>query len=139
MIILQITYGAFTAGLKAGYGWNTFPKMAGEWIPGGLFSINPWYLNFTENNFTVQFIHRILGWTLCMLIPGFWRYTRGFNLTIQQDKAITFFMNIILFQFLTGMLTLLWVVPIWLGVIHQIGALILVIGFTYTYFLITNT
>ena len=51
IILLQIIYGAFTAGLKAGYGWNTFPKMAGEWIPDRLFSISPWYLNFVEDNF----------------------------------------------------------------------------------------
>ncbi len=139
IITLQIAYGAFTAGLKAGYGWNTFPKMAGDWIPNGLFSIRPWYLNFVEDNFTVQFIHRTLGWILCMLIPGFWRYTRGFDLTLQQDRAITIFMNILIYQFLLGMLTLLWVVPIWLGVLHQAGALILVIGCTYTYFLINNT
>ena len=37
VILLQIIYGAFTAGLQAGYGWNTFPKMAGQWIPEGLF------------------------------------------------------------------------------------------------------
>ena len=139
VITLQIAYGAFTAGLKAGYGWNTFPKMAGEWIPSGLFSIRPWYLNFVENKFTVQFIHRMLGWILCMLIPGFWRYTRGFNITTQQDRAISILMNIIIFQFLLGMLTLIWVVPVWLGVLHQAGALILVIGCTYIYFLVNNT
>ena len=139
VIILQITYGAFMAGLKAGYGWNTFPKMAGQWIPNQIFSISPWYLNFVEDNFTVQFIHRILGYILCMLIPGFWRYTRGFNLTLQQDQAITIFMYILICQFLIGILTLLWVIPIWLGILHQSGAIILVIGWTYTYFLVNNT
>ena len=139
LIMLQIIYGAFTAGLKAGYGWNTFPKMAGQWIPGRLFPLSPWYLNFLEDSFTVQFIHRMLGWFLCMLIPGFWRYTRGFNLTFQQDFAITALVNIVIVQFLLGMLTLIWAVPVLLGVLHQAGAFVLLAVWVYNYFLFINT
>ena len=62
ILILQIIYGAFTAGLKAGYGWNTFPKMGGQWIPEGLLPLVPWWRNFFEHQMTVQFIHRCLGW-----------------------------------------------------------------------------
>ena len=138
LIILQIIYGAFTAGLKAGYGWNTFPKMAGQWIPSGLLPLSPWYINLIEHNFTVQFIHRILGWGLCMLIPGFWRYTRGFDLTPQQDFAIISLMKIVIVQFLLGVLTLIWVVPVWLGVLHQAGAVLLLAAWVLSYFLISN-
>ena len=138
LIMLQIIYGAFTAGLKAGYGWNTFPKMAGQWIPDGLLLLYPWYVNLIEYNFTVQFIHRMLGWGLCMLIPGYWRYTRGFNLTPQQDFAITALMNIVIVQFLLGMLTLIWVVPVWLGVLHQAGAVILLMTAVYIRFLLNS-
>ena len=138
LIILQIIYGAFTAGLKAGYGWNTFPKMQGQWVPDGLMQLSPWYVNFIEHNFTVQFIHRLLGWGLCMLIPGFWRYTRGFDLTLQQDFSITALMNIVIVQFLLGMLTLILVVPVWLGVLHQAGAFVLLAAWVYSYFIITN-
>ena len=139
LIVLQIIYGAFTAGLKAGYGWNTFPKMAGQWIPSGLLPMSPWYLNLLEHNFTVQFIHRMLGWGLCMLIPGYWRYTRGFNLTPQQDFSTTALMNVVIVQFLLGMLTLIWVVPVWLGVLHQTGAFVLLAVWVYNYFLFCNT
>ena len=112
--------------------------MAGEWIPDGLFPMSPWYLNVLEHNFTVQFVHRMLGWGLCMLIPGFWRYTRGFDITPQQDFAITALMNIVIIQFLLGMLTLIWVVPVWLGVLHQVGAFVLLACWVYNYFLINN-
>ena len=33
ILVIQIIYGAFTAGLKAGYGYNTYPTMSGEWLP----------------------------------------------------------------------------------------------------------
>ena len=138
LMLLQIIYGAFTAGLKAGYGWNTFPKMAGQWIPGGLLPLSPWWKNLVEHNMTVQFIHRILGLVLFMLISGFWRYTRGFNLTPQQDWLITILMNIVIFQFLLGIFTLLWMVPIWLGVLHQVGAILLLAAWVSSYFLINN-
>ncbi len=139
VIILQIIYGAFTAGLKAGYGWNTFPKMAGEWVPRGLLPLSPIWKNFVEHTFTVQFIHRLLGWVLTMLIPGFWRYCKGFQLTPQQVKAIDWLLWAILIQFGLGVLTLIMVVPVWLGVLHQAGAFVLLAAWVYSYFLISYT
>ena len=138
VILLQISYGAFTAGLKAGYGWNTFPKMAGQWIPEGLFPLSSWWKNLFDHQMTVQFIHRLLGWGLCLLIPGLWRYTRGLMLPSHLDKAVTLFVYIIIIQFILGILTLIWVVPIWLGVMHQVGAFLLVAVAVYNYFLISN-
>ena len=138
VIFLQIIYGAFTAGLKAGYGWNTFPKMAGEWVPRGLLPLTPWWKNFVEHTFTIQFIHRMLGWILCMLIPGFWRYCKGFELTPQQEKAIDWLLWTILIQFGLGVLTLIMVVPVWLGVLHQAGAVVLLMTAVYNRFLLNN-
>ena len=73
-----------------------------------------------------------------MLIPGFWRYTKGFDLTKQQDGAITALLKIVILQFLLGIFTLLWVVPVWLGVLHQAGAFFLLAAWVYSYFLIGN-
>ncbi|MBC8256970.1 MAG: COX15/CtaA family protein [Candidatus Marinimicrobia bacterium] len=137
-ILLQIIYGAFTAGLKAGYGWNTFPKMAGEWVPRGLLPLTPFWKNFVEHNFTVQFIHRMLGWILCMLIPGFWRFCKGFMLTPQQEKAVDWLLWAILIQFGLGVITLIMVVPVWLGVMHQAGAVVLLMTAVYNRFLLNN-
>ena len=138
IIILQIIYGAFTAGLKAGYGWNTFPKMAGQWIPGGLLPLSPWWKNLFEHQMTVQFIHRLLGWILCMLIPGFWRYCKGFVLNENQEKALDWLLWAILIQFGLGVFTLLMVVPVWMGVMHQVGAVILLIVAVYNKFLMNR-
>ena len=52
LIIAQIVYGAFVAGLKAGRIYNTWPKMGDKWIPESV------YLDAGANS---QFIHRILG------------------------------------------------------------------------------
>ncbi|GLE08102.1 hypothetical protein PINS_up019064 [Pythium insidiosum] len=41
--------------------YNTFPKMGDQWIPDGLFDMDPWYKNFFENTPLVQLDHRILA------------------------------------------------------------------------------
>ena len=138
VIVLQIIYGAFTAGLKAGYGWNTFPKMAGQWITGGLLPLYPWWKNLFEHQMTVQFIHRLVGWILCMLIPGFWRYCKGFVLNEEQEKAIDWLLYAILIQFGLGVLTLIMVVPVWLGVLHQAGAFLLLAIAVRLHFLLSH-
>ena len=138
IIILQIVYGAFTAGLKAGYGWNTFPKMAEQWVPSGLLPLSPWWKNLIEHQMTVQFIHRWIGWVLCFLIPGFWVYNRGLSLTNQQNIAVTLLVYIVIAQFGLGIFTLLWVVPVWLGVLHQAGAFLLLAASVYLYFLLSH-
>ena len=138
IIILQIIYGAFTAGLKAGYGWNTFPKMAGQWVPGGLLPLIPWWKNLLEHNLTVQFIHRMLGWILIIFITGFWRYCKGFVVNEDQEKALDWLLYTILIQFGLGVLTLLMVVPVWLGVMHQGGAVALLMMAVYNSFLLNN-
>ena len=138
LIMLQIIYGAFTAGLKAGYIFNTFPKMAGQWVPNGLLPLSPWWKNLLEHQMTVQFIHRWIGCALCFLISGFWRYTRGFELTPQQNRAISALFKIVILQFLLGVFTLLWVVPVWLGVLHQAGAFILLATAVYLHFLMSH-
>ena len=52
--------GAFVAGLDAGLVYNSFPKMAGEWVPEDILLMSPRIKNFFENPTTVQFDHRIL-------------------------------------------------------------------------------
>ena len=46
LYIIQILFGAFIAGTKAGLLWNTFPLMDGQLIPEGLLTLKPIYSNF---------------------------------------------------------------------------------------------
>ena len=87
---------------------------------------------------TVQFIHRYLGWLLCMLIPAYWNYAKSFKLSTQQNIATNLLLYITIGQFFLGMLTLIMVVPIWLAVFHQLGAILLLSISVYNYFLINN-
>ena len=125
LIFFQIFYGALTAGLKAGYMYNTFPLMAGALVPPGLLggSGSPFF-SLLENPMTVQFIHRCLGWLLFIIVLGF-----RFFLMERARGSVRLALNLlaagIVLQFLLGVFTLLYAVPVTLGVIHQVGAMVL--------------
>ncbi len=120
--IIQIIYGAFTAGLKAGHGWNTFPLMQGQIIPDGLLSLSPLLSNFVTNIMTIQFIHRTIAWILLILIFVIWWQIKNIAKTNFQIKSNLILLISISFQFILGVLTLIFSVPISLAVIHQIAA-----------------
>lgn len=126
-IVLQILYGAFTAGLRAGFGFNTFPKMNDEWFPTGFFQITPVFLNFFENPIAVQFIHRTMGWLLLIGILGLWQRSRRMALTPRQKLGVRLLTGMVLIQFFLGVTTLVWVVPVGLASMHQLGACILLL------------
>ncbi len=71
----QLIYGAFVAGLDAGIGFNTFPKMDRDWIPDVLFQEN-FFVMALNSNVGVQFVHRIFAWILFGL--GLYLFSVGF-------------------------------------------------------------
>lgn len=127
----QILYGAFTAGLKAGFGFNTFPLMQGEWLPAAATSLQPYYLNFLENPWGVQFMHRVLAWTIAFCVPAFWFYARPRLVSPEQRRALDTLLAVTGIQFALGVVTLLFGVPVALGAIHQLGACILLLAAVY--------
>src|SRR5262245_59643130 len=64
----QIVWGAFVAGLKAGQYYPTFPLMAGQLVPPDLLRLDSDLLNFVANPSAVQWIHRVLGTLLAVLV-----------------------------------------------------------------------
>ena len=118
------------AGLKAGKFYPTYPKMGTEWMPN---IINEAFnqkglLALFDDAFTIQFIHRwlaviVLGLTIYIVIKA-----RKSLLTINQKRAIYFLVIAISIQFLLGVFTILYSVPVILGVLHQFGALIFLIS-----------
>ncbi|MFI5219873.1 MAG: COX15/CtaA family protein [Bacteroidia bacterium] len=135
LVLLQIIYGAFTAGLKAGHIYNTFPKMGDEWIAGAvIYGLQADGISALINNISVvQFIHRCIAWLLALVIIYFWFYGRKKFNTSNQKAAINYLMVAVLVQFWLGVFTLIYNVPIVLGVMHQAGAFFL---FTATIYFI---
>jgi len=134
VLILQIIYGAFVAGLDAGWIHNHWPLMSeGKWIHETVFiEQDPVYLNFLEGKSGVQFVHRTLAYVVVIFILAIWYKAKRLSLTSWQTKGINTLLIMVGVQFLLGVLTLILAVPVWLGVLHQVGAFILLSAMTFT-------
>jgi len=134
---LQIIYGAFVAGLKAGLLHNTYPKMGAEWFPKMIsegFKENG-ILTLFENHYAVMFIHRWLALIVFSMVLILVFKAQNSLLSLRQKKAINFLLITIGFQFTLGVLTILYNVPVVLGVLHQFGALVFLVSIlTVLYF-----
>lgn len=133
LFFLQVLWGAFTAGLDAGYMYNTFPMMNEGWLPREGASMQPFINNLFENPGTVQFIHRLLGTVLALAVIGLWWKTRREEMGSYFRRPALLLAVIVAAQYLLGVFTVLYQVPVSLGVAHQAGALLFWIGWLFFY------
>jgi cytochrome c oxidase assembly protein subunit 15 len=125
LVFVQLYFGALVAGLRAGKVFNTWPSIDGGFIPSAarLFFEQPWWRNLFDNTLTVQFEHRMMAYTLFGLailhaidaIRS--RAGAAVNGALWLAAAITV-------QATLGILTLLYEVPISLGLVHQAVAIL---------------
>ena len=125
-ISVQIIYGAFVAGLKAGYQYNTFPKMGDNWLPNGFFMFEPVFINFVKNAGVVQFMHRSIASILVIAIFIFFLQLKKQPLKPLSRKLNHGLIGLAGCQFCLGVLTLVTTVNIVLATSHQLVALLLV-------------
>lgn len=142
VLILQIIYGAFTAGyvegdaskIRPGHIFNSWPKMGDEWMPEQVTMKDSFYLNFFENASGIQFTHRTLAIIVVIVLCVIWYKSSKLNLTTSQYRGVTFLIYGVTLQFILGVLTLLYQVPVVLGVLHQTGAFFLFASTIYLMF-----
>ncbi|MFO7845798.1 MAG: COX15/CtaA family protein [Balneolaceae bacterium] len=125
ILLLQVIWGAFTAGLHAGHIYNSFPKMYQFWIPPEMFLVEPLILNFFENMTAVQWVHRVLGTVLGVMVIVMWGRTLRLDTSKNQKKWMLILFGAVLLQYAAGVFTLIYHVPVWLGVFHQAMAMVL--------------
>jgi cytochrome c oxidase assembly protein subunit 15 len=128
-VLLQIGLGGLVAGLRAGLTDNTWPLIDGHFIPPAavLGAMTPLWRNLVDNVTTVQFDHRMLAYALFLLALAqaaltLWRWpgTRAARRAVALAGLVTV-------QATLGVVTLLLVVPLWAGLLHQAFAM-LVLG-----------
>lgn len=124
LLIVQIALGALVAGNGAGKLFNSFPLMDGSFSPplASLFIKPLWVENFIDNVALVQLNHRLVAYLLIVLVVygAFKRY-------------ITFIFAIgLLCQVSIGVITLLWIVPFSLALLHQAAAFLLIALYFFT-------
>lgn len=124
LVFITTFSGALVAGLDAGLSYNTFPLMDGDLIPDGLFEQSPAYINFFENPITVQFDHRVLAIISFCMVMYFWFLAQSIVGNEGQMGPIHWLFAAVCGQVMLGISTLILVVPVTLGALHQAGALV---------------
>jgi len=130
LLVLQLLFGAFMAGLKAVHFATTWPSINGEYIPSSLFTSN--WSDLTHDPVAVHFIHRNLAYVLAVLII-LWQVQVK---KIDGGKLFNRFTSIpavlVLVQVVLGILTVLYAnnstALLWLGVSHQFTGMMLLLS-----------
>jgi cytochrome c oxidase assembly protein subunit 15 len=119
-VCLTIIAGTFVSGMDAGLVYNTFPYMGDNVVPieyGNLGLLDPF-----ENPVSAQFHHRVLA-TITVLVILLYSYF--YLRTNKLNFRIGILCGAIIFQFILGILTLVYSVPVILGALHQFGGVVL--------------
>ncbi|MBA2613555.1 MAG: COX15/CtaA family protein [Bacteroidetes bacterium] len=146
VLVFQIIFGAFTAGfvegndshIRPGHIFNTWPKMGDDWIPEQVTMKDSLFENMFENASGIQFVHRTTAIIIVILICFIWYRSNKLQLTKQQHTGITLLIYGVTIQFILGVLTLLYQVPVIMGALHQTGAFFLFLSCIYLLFHLFN-
>ena len=124
LVLLMITTGGFMAGTHAGHIYNTWPMMGHKWVPDMLFAMQPWWKNLFENTITIQFIHRWMAIIVAAGVIWFSLQVLATSASQLARKMAIFGLIAVFLQVALGIFTLVYGVPVALGVAHQGGALL---------------
>lgn len=146
VLVLQIIYGAFTAGyvegnaskVRPGHIFNTWPKMGDSWMPEQVTMKGSFAENILENASGIQFVHRTVAFIVVILICIIWYRSNKLKLSKEQSFGVSLLIYGVTIQFILGVLTLLYQVPVVMGALHQTGAFILFSGSIYLLFHLFN-
>ncbi len=146
LLVIQLIYGAFMAGLKAAPAAPTWPLINGEWLPGNIHTYGNKQYNgislLTDNPLVVHFIHRNLALLVTVLIGIGWWKARKIKGSVLFNKWKNFPMTIVLVQVILGILSVLHASDsrsfLWLAVAHQFNAMLLLLSFTSLLFISRN-
>jgi len=122
LLIIQITYGGMTAGLKAGHVSDTWPLMFGKLIPPNLFNS---LINIFETPQTIVFIHRWFAFAVFISMIALYFAARKQDNSVEIKNGLNWLLGLVVFQIVLGILTVLLHVQIVIALAHQAGALLL--------------
>ncbi len=130
MLLFQIFLGGLVAGTHAGHTYNTWPLMDGSLIPDGLYAYSPPWLAAFEDHMTIQFNHRMMAYTIMLVVGLIWLRIWRDPYAAKMTIAASVLAGLVLVQVVIGITTLLLVVPLWLGLLHQATAALLLASST---------
>lgn len=121
VLAVQLLFGAFTAGLDAGYVANTWPLMNDHLVPEGISWAGSAWATVSSDPYLVHFIHRWWAWAAAILLLMLARQakragSRGASIAINASVGT---------QIVLGIATVVSGIALPLAVLHQaVGALV---------------
>lgn len=121
VLLFQLVWGAYVAGLDAGYVASDWPLMNGRFFPDGVTSQGSWLATLTSDPYLVHFLHRWWAWVVLGVMILMARGAKRAG-----DRAASVLLNAAIgTQILLGISTVVSGVALWLAVLHQaVGALV---------------
>lgn len=147
LLVLQLIYGAFMAGLKAGAAAPTWPDINGEWIPSDIHlhagTHYPGISYLFDNPLVVHFVHRTLAYLLILLLAA-WFWKTGKTATTSLLRKTRFIpLALVVIQVVLGILSVLNATHkelfTWLAEMHQLVAMLLLLSMIWMMYLLRGS
>ncbi|MEJ5977142.1 COX15/CtaA family protein [Novosphingobium sp. PS1R-30] len=121
MLVVQLFFGALTAGLRAGHVANDWPLMQGSLFPEGVeWALGPIHTLFNDP-YLIHFIHRWWAWAVVAVLVVMGRKLKAHG---QRRPSIALH-SAFGTQVILGVFTVWSGIALWLAVAHQlVGALL---------------
>jgi len=120
VLFFQLLFGAYTAGLDAGYVSSTWPLMNDYFVPGGIYWSSSIWNTLNNDPYLIHFIHRWWAWVVVGFLVFLARKVRPIDRRASIAIHIAFGSQILL-----GIATVMTGIDIHLAVLHQaVGALV---------------
>ena len=126
LVLAQIGFGGLVAGLRAGEAYNTWPLMEGHLIlPADVLgAMSPLWRNLVDNVAQVQFQHRMTAYLLLAVVVVQAMMTARLMPASSAKRRSVALAGLVAAQAIIGIMTLVLVVPIWAGLLHQAFAMV---------------
>ncbi len=145
VMVIQLIYGAFMAGLKAAAIASTWPTINGEWIPQTMFANGSFLRNLVHNKITIHFVHRNLAYLITTGIIVWWWRAKDITFSKPFNRTKNGMLLLVFVQVLLGIASVLCsgqIVPgkfgafEWLAQLHQLTGMLLFLNLMGLLFLL---
>jgi heme a synthase len=141
-LFIQMTYGAFMAGLKAATASPTWPSINGDYFPATL--ANQSWIHHPIN---IHFVHRMLAYLICLIIIVYTVKLFKINFSSRFSKYKYLPIILVILQIVLGILSILFSTHTkrngfgafeWFAQCHQLVAMLLVMSMVLMTFMFSR-
>ena len=131
LLFIQIILGAILSGMNGGLVSHTFPMMSSQEFYSSRSAFD------FRNTFFVHFLHRWFPF-LVLLFISFVYYIKRTSLSESQKSYFKILFYLIAYQIALGVLTVIFYVPGTLAILHQLGAVFIIMVATLLLYSFNN-